>query len=134
MSHCGSPPEKLLVWFSEITAQREARMRQRDLLNYTGSLISNVQTLAREKSTYDHLAAYILHNYEGVLITRNDPDGNLSGYVFKQNGEVKRSENIVIAVDSYSPVFLSRREATVIADDIRNYTSASAFDQKYRFR
>ena len=108
-------------------------MRQHDLLNYTGSLMSNVQTIAREKSTYDHLAAFILHNYEGVLITRNDPDGNLSGYVFKHNGEVKRSENIVIASDSYSPVFLSRHKATVITDDIRNYPSASAFEQKYLF-
>ena len=133
VSRCGSLPEKLLVWFSEVTAQRESQMRQHDLLNYTGSLMSNVQMLAREKSTYDHLAAYILHNYEGVLITRNDPDGNLSGYAFKQNGEVKRSENIVIANDSYSPVFLSRHKATVIADDIRNYSSASAFDQKYLF-
>jgi hypothetical protein len=133
VSRCGSPPEKLLIWFSEVTAQREAQQRQHELLGYTDSLISNVKTLAREKSTFDHLAAYILNNYEGVFITRNDPDGNLSGYVFKQNGEVKRSEKIVIAGDSYSPVYLSRRETTVIADDIRNYSSASAFDQKYMF-
>ena len=133
VSRCGSPPEKLLIWFSEVTAQREAQQRQHELLGYTDSLISNVKTLAREKSTFDHLAAYILNNYEGVCITRNDPDGNLSGYVFKQNGEVKRSERIVIAGDSYSPVYLSRRETKVIADDIRNYSSASAFDQKYMF-
>lgn len=49
--------------------------------------MSDVKTLARKKSTYDHLAAYILNNYEGVLVTRNDPDGNLSGYVFKRNGK-----------------------------------------------
>jgi response regulator RpfG family c-di-GMP phosphodiesterase len=133
VSRCGSLPEKVLVWFSEITAQREAQMRQHDLLNYTGSLMSNVKTLAREKSTYDHLAAYILSNYEGVFITRNDPDGNLGGYIFKRNGEVKRSEKIVIASDSFSPVYLSRRKATVIGDDIRNYSSASAFDRKYSF-
>jgi HD-GYP domain-containing protein (c-di-GMP phosphodiesterase class II) len=133
VSRCGSLPEKLLVWFSEVTAQREAQMRQHDLLNYTGSLMSNVKTLAREKSTYDHLAAYILRNYEGVFITRNDPDGNLGGYIFKRNGEIKRSEMIVIARDSFSPVYLSRRKATVIGDDIRNYSSASAFDRKYSF-
>ena len=62
-------------------------MRQRDPLHYTDSLMSDVKTLARKKSTYDHLAAYILNNYEGVLVTRNDPDGNLSGYVFKRNGK-----------------------------------------------
>ena len=56
-------------------------MRQHDLLNYTGSLMSNVKTLARDKSTYDHLAAYILSNYEGVFITRNDPDGFDSDFV-----------------------------------------------------
>lgn len=132
-SHCGRLPEKLLIWFTKITAQREAELRQRDLLHYTDSLISNIKTLARKKSTYDHLAAYILNNYEGVLITRNDPDGNLSGYAFKRNGENRRSEAIVISGDSYSPVFLSRREATVISDDIHNYPSASAFDKKYSF-
>jgi hypothetical protein len=132
-SHCGRLPEKLLIWFTKITAQREAELRQRDLLHYTDSLISNIKTLARKKSTYDHLAAYILDNYEGVLITRNDPDGNLSGYAFKRNGEIRRSEAIVISGDSYSPVFLSRREATVISDDIGNYPSASAFGKKYRF-
>jgi HD-GYP domain-containing protein (c-di-GMP phosphodiesterase class II) len=133
VSRCGRLPEKLLIWFTKVTAQREAELRQRDLLHYTDSLISNIKTLARKKSTYDHLAAYILNNYEGVLITRNDPDGNLSGYVFKRNGKIRRSEAIVIAGDSYAPVFLSRREATVVSDDIRNYPSASAFDKKYSF-
>ena len=133
VSCCGRLPEKLLIWFTKVTAQREAELRQRDLLHYTDSLISDIKTLARKKSTYDHLAAYILNNYEGVLITRNDPDGNLSGYMFKGNGEVRRSEAIVIAGDSYAPVFLSRREATVISDDIGNYPSASAFDKKYNF-
>lgn len=33
ISHCGKLPEKLLVWFSEVTAQREAELRQRDLLH-----------------------------------------------------------------------------------------------------
>jgi hypothetical protein len=75
VSCCGRLPEKLLIWFTKVTAQREAELRQRDLLHYTDSLISDIKTLARKKSTYDHLAAYILNNYEGVLITRNDPDG-----------------------------------------------------------
>ena len=69
----------MLVWFSEITAQREADLRQRDLLHYTDSLMSDVKTLARKQSTYDHLAAFILKNYEGLFIARIDPDGNLSG-------------------------------------------------------
>jgi hypothetical protein len=133
VSHCGGLPEKLLVWFSEITTQKEALMRQHDLLNYTGGLMSDIKTLARKKSTYDHLAAYILNNYEGVFITRNDPDGNLAGYVLKRNGEIKRSENIVIDRGSYSPIRLSRRTATVTADDVRNYSSASTFNQKYGF-
>ncbi len=123
----------MLVWFSEITAQREADLRQRDLLHYTDSLMSDVKTLARKQSTYDHLAAFILKNYEGLFIARIDPDGNLSGYVFKRNGRLRRSEAIVIANDSYAPILLSRREATVISDDICNYPSASSFDKKYMF-
>ena len=84
-------------------------------------------------SIYDRLAAFILNNYQGVLITRIDPDGNLNGYVFKRIGELLRSEAIVIASDSYAPVFLSRRETTVISDDIRNYPSINKFDEKYVF-
>jgi len=84
-------------------------------------------------STYDRLAAFILNNYQGVLITRIDVDGNLNGYVFKRIGELLRSEAIVIASDSYAPVFLSRRETTVISDDIRNYPSINKFDEKYVF-
>jgi len=133
VSRCGRLPEKLLVWFSEMTTQREAELRQRDLLHYTDSLMSDVKTLARKQSTYDHLAAFILKNYEGVLIARIDPDGNLSGYVFKRNGELRRSEAVVIATDSYAPILLSRYGATVISDDIRNYPSAGSFDKKYRF-
>jgi HD-GYP domain-containing protein (c-di-GMP phosphodiesterase class II) len=133
ISHCGRLPEKLLVWFSEVTAQREAELRQRDLLHYTDSLITNIKTLAKEMSTYDHLAAYILNNYEGVFIARSDPEGNLNGYVFKRLGELQRSKAIVIASGSYAPVFLSRRETAVISDDIRSFPSASAFHEKYRF-
>lgn len=133
VSHCGRLPEKLLVWFSKITAQREAELRQRDLLHYTDSLISNIKALAKKKSTYDHLAAYILNSYEGVLIARIEPDGNLNGYVFKHNGELRRSDPILIAGGSFAAVFLSRRQTTVISDDIRNYPSASAFDEKYIF-
>ena len=131
--YSGRLPEKLLVWFSEMTTQREAELRQRDLLHYTDSLMSDVKTIARKQSTYDHLAAFILKNYEGVFIARIDPDGNLSGYVFKRNGELRRSEAVVIANDSYAPIFLSRRGATVISDDIRNYPSASSFNKKYMF-
>jgi HD-GYP domain-containing protein (c-di-GMP phosphodiesterase class II) len=133
VSHCGRLPEKLLVWFSEMTTQREAELRQRDLLHYTDGLMSDVKTLARKQSTYDHLAAFILKNYEGVFIARIDPDGNLSGYVFKRNGELRRSEAVVIANNSYAPILLSRHGATVISDDIRNYPSASSFDKKYLF-
>jgi HD-GYP domain-containing protein (c-di-GMP phosphodiesterase class II) len=133
VSHCGRLPEKLLVWFSEMTTQREAELRQRDLLHYTDSLMSDVKILARKQSTYDHLATFILNNYEGVFIARIDPEGNLSGYVFKRNGELRRSEAVAIAHDSYAPILLSRREATVIADDIRNYPSARSFDKKYMF-
>ena len=133
VSHCGILPEKLLVWFSEMTTQREAELRQHDLLHYTNSLMSDVKTLARKQSTYDHLATFILNNYEGVFIARIDPEGNLSGYVFKRNGELRRSEAIGIANDSYAPILLSRRAATVISDDIRNYPSAHSFDKKYMF-
>ena len=133
VSHCGMLPEKLLVWFSEMTTQREAELRQHDLLHYTNSLMSDVKTLARKQSTYDHLATFILNNYEGVFIARIDPEGNLSGYVFKRNGELRRSEAIGIANDSYAPILLSRRAATVISDDIRNYPSAHSFDKKYMF-
>ena len=50
-----------------MTTQREAELRQRDLLHYTDSLMSDVKTLARKQSTYDHLAAFILNNYAGVF-------------------------------------------------------------------
>ena len=133
VSRCGRLPEKLLVWFTEITTQREAELRQRDLLHFTDSLMSDVKTLAKKQSTYDHLAAFILNNYAGVFIARIDQDGHLKGYVFKRNGELRRSEAVVIEKDSYAPILLSRREATVISDDIRNYTSGSDFAKKYRF-
>jgi HD-GYP domain-containing protein (c-di-GMP phosphodiesterase class II) len=132
-SHCGRLPQKLLIWFTKITAQREAELRQRDLLQYTDSLISDIKTLAREKTTYDHLAAYMLNNYAGVLITRKDAEGNLSGYAFKRDGGTRRSEAIVITSDSFATVFLSRHEAAVISDDIVNYPSPDLFEKKYSF-
>ena len=76
-------------------------LRKRLLIEF----ISIIKTLAKEMSTYDRLAAFILNNYQGVLITRIDVDGNLNGYVFKRIGELLRCEAIVIASDSYAPVF-----------------------------
>jgi HD-GYP domain-containing protein (c-di-GMP phosphodiesterase class II) len=131
--HCDRLPERLLLWFSEITAQREAELRQQDLLHYTDSLISNIKSLAKEMSTYDHLAAFILNNYEGVLIARIDSKGNLKGDVFKRIGGQLHSEAIVIKSNSYAPVFLSRRETTVISDDIRSYPLVGVFEEKYPF-
>ncbi len=133
ISRCGRLPEKLLVWFTEMTNQREAELRQRDLLHFTDSLMSDVKTLAREQSTYDHLATFILNNYAGVFIARIDQDGQIKGYVFKYDGELRRSEAVVIAENSVAPILLSRRGATVISDDIRNYTSGISFARKYRF-
>ena len=74
-----------------------------------------------------------MNNYQGVFITRIDSEGNLSGYVFKKNGEPRRSGTIQIAKDSYAPVFLSRREETVISDNIDNYATPDAFNKKYTF-
>jgi hypothetical protein len=67
VSRCGRLPEKVQVWHSEMSTQREAELRQRNLLHYTDSLMSDVKTLARKQSTYDHLATFILNNYAGVF-------------------------------------------------------------------
>jgi len=74
VSRCGRLPEKLLVWFSEMTTQREAELRQRDLLHYTGSLMANVKTLVRDQSTYDQLAAFILNDCAGLFIAGIGPE------------------------------------------------------------
>jgi HD-GYP domain-containing protein (c-di-GMP phosphodiesterase class II) len=133
ISHCGRLPEKLLVWFSEETSRREAELRQRDLLQYSDSLISSVKLIARDMSTYDHLAAFILNNYAGVFIARMDTQGTLTGYVFKRHSELIRSSPVAIDGNSYAPVFLSRHRTSVISDDIRNYSSKKAFTEKYPF-
>lgn len=127
-------PGNLLVWFSDITRKREYDLRLRDLLKYTGDLNSNIRRKMRTESQYDDLAAYILANYEAVFITRTDENGNLAGNVFKHGKEgTKRSEPITIEKESRSPVFISRRKSTVVADTKNNYPSAGEFERKYPF-
>jgi hypothetical protein len=74
---------------------------------FSREMINSINELAVKNDIYDRLALLILkEGYQGVFITREDKQGNLSGYVFKGNpDDLIKSELIQVPENSSAPVW-----------------------------
>ncbi len=127
----GQTAQKVLVWFQDISIRREYDLRLKDLLQYSSSLIHSLEEFVRSNNVYDHLASFILKDYQAIFITRADKKNNLKGYVFKQSADgMKKSEAIIIHRESLAPINVSRKKAKIISDDMSYYNSIQSFLQK----
>ncbi|MDM8537163.1 HD domain-containing protein [Desulfobacterales bacterium HSG17] len=126
--------EKVLVWFQNISIRKEYDIRLQDLLKYSSSMISKLDQLVKTGSIYDHVAAFMLSDYEAIYITRTDAEENLIGHVFKRGIPfIDRSKTIIIHHDSNAPILMSRRTAKILSDDIADHDSKESFLKKNPF-
>jgi response regulator RpfG family c-di-GMP phosphodiesterase len=129
--------DSILVWFQDITLRKAYDTQLKELLQYSASLVSNLDHIVKTNTVYDHLAAFMIKDYEAIFITRTDNVGNLNGFVFKRTEEnFKKSRQYTILKESQAPIFISRRVARILSDDIINHSSeeefikANPFDQQ----
>jgi len=132
--YCGKPLGKFLVWFQDISYRKTYDLKQQELLQYTGDLVTQVRPLAKKGEALENLAAFILANYEAVFITRKDASSHFLGCVYKmENRTLRRSEPISISEKTLSPVILSRHQSRIVADERNNFASNAAFFEQYPF-
>lgn len=126
--------EAILVWMQDISIRKSFDHRLGELLHFSSSMVIDVNQSVETHDVYERLAAFMLKEYEAIFITREDKDGNLNGYTFKR-GEtgLKRSQEIKILKESAAPIFLSRRAAKIISDDINKYENMDEFLKKNPF-
>ena len=120
--------EAILVWMQDITVRKSFDHQLEELLHFSLSMVIDVHQSVEAHDVYEHLAAFMLKDYEAIFITREDKDGNLNGFTFKR-GEtgIRRSEEIKILKESAAPIFLSRRVAKIISDDVNKYENEDEF-------
>lgn len=126
--------DAILVWMQDITVRKSFDHQIQDLLHFSSAMVVDMHQLVEIHTVYEHLAAYMLKDYEAIFITRTDEEENLVGFTFKR-GEtgIKRSQEIKILKESDAPIFLSRRGAKIISDDISHYDDNARFLENNQF-
>ncbi|MGD9077714.1 MAG: PP2C family protein-serine/threonine phosphatase [Desulfobacterales bacterium] len=103
--------DHILVWLDEISSRKARDVSLSSIRRFSREVINAINELAVNNDIYDRLALLILREgYQGVFITREDQEGNLSGYVFKgkPDGLIK-SKLIQVPENSSAPIWASRK-------------------------
>jgi len=120
--------DAILVWMQDISLRKSFDNRLEDLLRFSSSMLFDLYQLVETSKVYEHLAMFMLKDYEDVFITRIDKEGSLTGFVFKRSESgIVKSEEIKIFKESEAPIFISRRVARIISDDVKNYENEEEF-------
>ena len=113
----GDKVPKVLVWFQDISLRQVYYLRLKDLLRYSDTLIA-VLDLPRPdpEVAYQHLAIFLLKEYDGVYIARAGDDGTLCGFAFKGGPHgIARSTPIPVTVGG--PVDAARQSGRLMTGD-----------------
>lgn len=130
----GNNERKVLVWFQDISRRKVYHLRLRDLLRYSDLLIDSLKDNDATQAAYDHLAYFLLKEYEAVYITRTDKANNLKGFAFKKEGEkIRRSQEITIKSDSLAPINISRKQKQILSGESSVYPSQKVFLEQNPF-
>jgi len=101
----------LLIWLDEISSRKAMDVSLSAIRGFSREVIDSINELAVKNDIYDRLALLILRGgYQGVFITREDNEGNLSGYAFRgKPGDLIKSELIQVPENSSAPIWASRK-------------------------
>ena len=126
----------LLVWLDDITLRKKLIYKLRKVRNFITQMMLSVNEQVELADSFDRMAKFVLDmGYRGVFITTKDDDDHLVGNVYKQdnNGELLKSEKIVITKDSPAPIWESRKNENIVSDSRENYSSPDEFDSNHAF-
>jgi len=103
--------DHILIWLDEISSRKAMDASLSSIRRFSREVINSINELVIKNDIYDRLALLILREgYQAVFITREDKQGNLSGYVFKgKPGDLAKSELIQIPKNSAAPIWESRK-------------------------
>jgi serine phosphatase RsbU (regulator of sigma subunit) len=123
--------DHILVWLDEISARKARDVSLSSIRQFSREVINAINELAVNNDIYDRLALLILREgYQGVFITREDQEGNLSGYAFKgkPDGLIK-SELIQVPENSSAPIWASRKAECDINGCVATATKPESMPQ-----
>jgi len=122
----------ILIWLDEISSRKAMDFSLAAIRQFSREIINSIDELVVRNDIYDRLALLILkEGYQGVFITREDREGNLSGYVFKgKHSEPLKSELIKIPENSSAPVWASRKAECDINGCVASETKSESMTQE----
>ena len=126
-----SASDHILVWLDEISSRKAMDDSLSAIRRFSREVINSINDLAVKNDIYDRLALLILREgYRGVFITREDKQGNLSGYAFKGNpDDLIKSELIQVPEDSSAPIWASRKAECDIYGCVASATKSESITQ-----
>jgi hypothetical protein len=123
--------DHILIWLDEISSRKAMDVSFSAIRGFSREIINSINELAVKNDIFDRLALLILRQgYQGVFITREDKEGNLSGYAFKgkPDGLIK-SELIQVPENSSAPVWDSRKAECDIYGCVASATKPQSMPQ-----
>jgi serine phosphatase RsbU (regulator of sigma subunit) len=101
----------ILIWLDEISSHKAMEASLSAIRRFSREVINSINELIIQNDIYDRLALLILgEGYQGVFITREDKEGNLSGYAFKgKSDDLAKSDLIQVPENSAAPIWASRK-------------------------
>jgi len=103
--------DHILIWLDEISSRKAMEASLSAIRRFSREVINSINELIIQNDIYDRLALLILgEGYQGVFITREDKEGNLSGYAFKgKPDDLAKSDLIQVPENSAAPIWASRK-------------------------
>jgi serine phosphatase RsbU (regulator of sigma subunit) len=103
--------DHILIWLDEISSRKAMDLSLSSIRQFSREVINSINDLAVKNDIYDRLALLILREgYQAVFITREDKQGNLSGYTFKgKPDDLIKSDLIQVPENSSAPIWESRK-------------------------
>ncbi|GAF76695.1 unnamed protein product, partial [marine sediment metagenome] len=121
----------ILVWLDEISSRKAKDVSLSAIRRFSREVVNAINELAVKNDIYDRLALLILREgYQGVFITREDEEGNLSGYAFKSKPDgLIKSKLIQVPENSSAPIWASRKAECDINGCVASATKAQSMPQ-----
>jgi len=124
--------DHILVWLDEISSRKAMDVSLSSIRRFSREVVNAIDELAVRNDIYDRLALLILREgYQGVFITREDNEGNLSGYVFKGKSDgLIKSKLIQVPENSSAPIWASRKAECDIYGCVATATRPNSMSQE----
>lgn len=134
-SHVKFIDNNYLVWLTDISQRvyLDLKLKRQSLFN--NDIINSMDDLIDTNNVFERMVKNLLNDdFQGVFITKLDEYNQLTGNVFKREGEnIIKSDELHIDKDSLVSITLSRKKNRLITDSVSRYSSQDEFYSKNLF-